>query len=507
MQKLYWPAQGNMLRSHFWRQGLVGLFLLLLVYNAFFITYAWQKHAAFQTAGFDLGNYEQALWNTLRGKPLALTTVPDITSNWQIHFEPVLLLIAPIYALFPTPRALIVLQTIFISLGAVPMFLLAQQKLSSPRAGLVFAVVYLLFPALQGALLFDFHAFALAATFISWALWFLFNRRYRLVLALALLAMACKENVSLLIFMLGGYIALAQRQWRWGVVVGGVAAAWFGLVNLVFIPWVSPVGENIHLERYSQWGDSMSQVIAGVILNPLEALPFMFSGDRLRYWLRLTMPVAFTALLDPLVLLLALPELVINTLSAYPPNYQLDRFHYSIAVVPFVVAASINGVARLVKAAAPKFKHVQPAFLQNSLLAMITLVTLIYQAQFGHTPIGRYFEWPAVNPHHQKATALLAQIPPQAAVAAQNNLAAHLSRRDWIFILPKWSQQNIRAEFVVFDIHSPLYPYEYIEHYCRDVEQFLTNPEYGLIVAGDGLLLFKRHAPDAATFTPIPFCQ
>ncbi|MCB0193891.1 MAG: DUF2079 domain-containing protein, partial [Anaerolineae bacterium] len=440
---------------------LYGLLVILILYNAFFITYAFKKHAAFQTAGLDLGNYEQVLWNTVHGRPMALTTMQNITSNWQIHFEPILMLIVPVYAFFPAPHTLIVLQTVTISLGAIPIFLLAKQKLSSPMAGLTFAVVYLLFPALQGALLFDFHAFALAATFISWALWFLFNRHYWPVLVLTLLAMACKENVALLVLMMGGYIALVQRQWRWGVTIGGIGAAWFGLVNLVFIPSVSPVGENIHLARYSQWGDSMSSVIMGVALNPLEVLRFMFSGDRLLYWVRLTMPVAFIALLNPLVLFMALPELVINTLSTYPPNYQLDQLHYSVAIVPFVVVAGINGVARLVEFAAPKFKHVSASFLQTILLALILFATLAYQVQFGHTPIGRYFDWPKVTEHHHQAETMLAQIPSEAAVAAQNNLVTRLSQREWIFILPKLSQADQQAEYIVVDMQSPLFPYDH----------------------------------------------
>ncbi len=485
---------------------IIVLSLLLIVYNAFFITYAIQKHAALQTAGFDLGNHSQAMRNTLLGHPLAITTMQNITSRWALHFEPTLLLLTPIYALSQQPQTLLIIQVIIVTLGAIPIFFIARQNLTSDIAGIVFALVYLFFPALQGALIFDFHAVTLAATFLSAALWCLHWQRYRLLLVAVILAMGCKENIPLLVLMMGGYIWLVQKQPKWGISTMGLAAFWFILANFVIIPFFSPIGENIHLHRYTQWGDSMGQVIVSLITRPLAVLGFIFSGDRLNYWLRLTMPVAFTALLDPLILLIALPEMFINTLSSYPPTYQLDRFHYSIIIVPFITVAGINGVARLVRWIGPKLRYARPKFLQNTLLGMILIVTLAYQLQFGHTPIGRYFEWPVITAHHRQAQEMLALIPPEAAVAAQNNLVPHISQRAWIFVLPKRSQQGQQAEYIAIDMSSPLYPYDFIETYCADIQTFLERSEYGLIYAEQDLLLFKRNAPNATTYTPRPPC-
>jgi uncharacterized membrane protein len=483
-----------------------GLLIIMVVYATFFTVYNLQQHAAFQTTGYDLGNYNQAMWNTLHGKPLAMTTMSSVSSRWALHFEPILLLIVPIYALLSRPETLLVFQIVVIALGAIPIFCMAQQGLKSNLAGFIFATLYLLFPALQAAVAFDFHAVTLASTFLSFALWFLATRRYRLLATMALLAMSCKEEISLLVLMMGVYVWLVQRQRRWGVTIIVVGVLWFALVNFVFIPVLSPTGENIHLTRYNRWGNSMGQVLGNLILYPSIPFGFMFSGDRLRYWLRTTMPVAFTAFLDPLTLLMAAPIMAVNTLSSYPPNYQLDRFHYSASVVPFVTVASINGLARLIKFAEPKFQHASPDFLRNALLAMVLLGTLAYQVQFGHTPMGRYFEWPTVTEHHHKAEAMLAQIPPQAAVAAQNNLVPHLSQRQWIFTLPKLAHRDKQADYIALDMRGSLNPYHFVEEYCAQISEFLASPDYGLIFADDGLLLFERDAPDIATFEPMSPC-
>jgi uncharacterized membrane protein len=244
-----------------------------------------------------------------------------------------------------------------------------------------------------------------------------------------------------------------------------------------------------------------------VLTRPDLVIQQVFAGDKRFYWIRLTVPTAFTALLDPFTLLMALPSLLINTLSTYPPNYQLDLYHSSAAVVPFVVVASINGLARLIRFAKPKFKHASPGFLRNALLAMVLLVTVAYQVQFGHTPIGRYFRWPIVTEHHYRAERMLAQIPPQAVVAAQNNLAPRLSQRQWIFILPNLSLRDKQPDYIALDMRGSLNPYHFVEEYCAHISEFLASPDYGLIFADDGLLLFNRDVPDSSTFEPMSPCQ
>jgi uncharacterized membrane protein len=318
--------------------------------------------------------------------------------------------------------------------------------------------------------------------------------------------MSCQEDAPLLTLMMSIYVIIIQRRWRIGTTIMTISLFWFMIANFVIIPTFSLEDDNIHLYRYQALGDTTSEIITTVLVRPDLVLPHIFAGDKKFYWIRLTMPTAFIALLDPFTLLITLPALLINTLSTYPPTYQLDRFHSSAPIVPFVVVAGINGLARLVKFAAPQFRHVKPFFLQNSLLAMILIVTFIYQFQFGHTPIGRYFDWPVVTEHHRTAEAMLAQISAQAVISAQNNLAPRLSQREWIFILPTVSKHGQQADYIAFDLQGDLVPYNFIEDYCRQLAEVLSSRNYGLIFAEDGLLLFKRGASDAATFESMPPC-
>ena len=99
---------------------------------------------------------------------------------------------------------------------------------------LLFAAVYLLVPALQSANLFDFHAVALAPTFFLFALYCLETKRWGGYALFALLAMSCKEDMPLLIAMLGLYALVIRREWIVGLATVGVAGAWF----LAAVGWI-----------------------------------------------------------------------------------------------------------------------------------------------------------------------------------------------------------------------------------------------------------------------------
>ncbi len=484
-----------------------GLLIIVVAYTAFFIAYSLQKHAAFQTAGFDLGNWDQIMWSMLHGRPFWFTQYPYVTNALGNHVEFILLLLFPLYGIHAGPETLLIFQPLFVSLGAIPIYWLARERLCSKVAGLVFAAVYLLYPALESAISFDFHSLTVAVPLLTYALWAMYTGHYRLFSVMAILAMSCKEDIPLLVLMMGLYILVVQRNPRIGLVTIGGSVAWFVIANYAIVPAFSLSADSIHLHRYSELGSSMSQVILTIATNPRRVVQVATAGDKLFYWIRFTMPVAFTALLDPLTLVLAAPLLFINTLGHYPPAYQLDLYHSSAPLAAYVTFASINGVARLNKFAESKFKHVSPGFLRGALVTMVLLVTLIYQVQFGHTAIGRYFKWPVVTEHHARAEKMLAQIPPQAAVAAQNDLVPRLSRRQWIFILPQISYMGKQADYIVLDMYSSLDLYPSVAAYCAQIRDLHTRPDFGLINADDGLLLFQRGAPDVTAFEPLPPCR
>ncbi len=211
--------------------GLVAM--LAVAFAAFFIIYTALAHAAYATHAEDLGIIDQALWNTTNGhghdlQQTICDVVDDITClgdvpRTAIHFEPILLFFAPVYALLPSPLILVTIQAIVVASGAFPAYWIASRRLRSPWAGLAFAALYLLSPALQAALGVDFHAVTLAAALLLFALYGVLARNDLLLWVACLFAMTTNEEIPLIVIMIGLSIALLQRRRRLGL---GLARCW-----------------------------------------------------------------------------------------------------------------------------------------------------------------------------------------------------------------------------------------------------------------------------------------
>jgi uncharacterized membrane protein len=478
------------------------LVIILCGFLLYFIAYVVFRHAAFDTAGYDLGNVSQSIWNTLRGKPLAMTTMPQITSRWALHFEPILLLLVPLYAVFPSPVMLTGLQVLVVAVGALPIFWLAGDLFGTDWAGVLYAGVYLMYPALQAAVVFDFHGVTLAATFLAFALWALLRGRYVVFGVASLMAMSCKEDVPLLVLMMGLYVLLIQRQWRVALASILVAVTWFVIANFVIIPAHSPIGDNIHIARYGELGSSMDKVIVSVLIRPLHVLAVAFETTRLPYWVLLTMPVAFTSFLDPALFLMALPSLAINTLSSNSATYTPDRFHYTAPVVPFIVVASISGVARLSRQLGRGDEKLRSVW-RNRMLIVVLAASLAYHLMAGYTPLRLGFRWPTPDAHDLVARRMLEKIPPQASVSAANSLVPRLANRSHIYIFPK----NEGAEYVAIDTQSSYFPFGDRDELCGEARQLLTGSDYGVIFFSDGLLLLQRDVPHQVEVSPDVICS
>ena len=74
-----------------------GLLLIIVLFAVFFGVLAVQQHRTFLTHALDIGNVDQALWNTARGDFLQFTLMAPVTSRLALHVEPILLAFVPFY--------------------------------------------------------------------------------------------------------------------------------------------------------------------------------------------------------------------------------------------------------------------------------------------------------------------------------------------------------------------------------------------------------------------------
>jgi uncharacterized membrane protein len=485
------------------------LILFIIIYSLFFTVQLILHYHSFGSRAQDLGNMDQTIWNTLHGRPFHQTNQPGANNRLSLHVEPILVPISLLYLFHSGPEILFLLQSVVVALGAIPVFALARLKLKNDGLALIFALIYLLFPAIQGATLLDFHAVTLAPTFLLAAFYFLETRRPGWFALFALLAAACKEEIALIVLLMGVYAFFFKQQRRLGVITVMLTGIWAFLAVFIIPPQFAGT-ENIHWGRFSHLGDSPLDIVLNLFRRPNLFLDHLQAVEALTYLRLLLTPTAFTALFSPITLLLALPSLGINLLSNFPPMQRVNSLIYAAPLVPAVIISSILGLdflRRTGERLATRF--IQPRStsplpwtnLFNLLLGAILLTAgLAYHFQFGYFPGGgQYRGWEEVTAHHRRAGPIIAQIPPDAALSAQDRLNPHASQRETLYIFDRLE----KADHIILDVTEDSWPLHPVELRHR-VDQFLENG-FGILAADDGYLLLANRPDNLPTTLPDRF--
>jgi uncharacterized membrane protein len=442
------------------------------------------RQDAFATGRFDLGNMVQAVWSTAHGDPLQVTDLQGgQVSRLGAHVDPILVLFAPLWWIWSSPDMLLVAQALAVGLGALPVFWLARKHLASARAGLGFALVYLLYPATGWLTLNEFHPVALATPLLLFAFWFLDEDRLLAFAVFAVAAAACKEEIPFVIAGFGVWYAVSRRRWVEGGAIAGLGIAWAAVATTVVIPHFNHGQTSDFYTRYSEVGGSPGGIVKTAFTHPGRLANAAFTGRDLHYVLQLLWPLAFLPLLSPLVLVAALPELAINVLSAVTTQTSI-HFHYTAGLIAPLVIATIFGAHRIGRNA-----YVVAA--TAVLVAVAGNYRLGPAPAWEHVPGGQRFQARAadVTAHDRIADQALRLIPKGAVVTATNSLGAHLSARRRVLSFPFIQD----ATWIAADETQPGYADRYAP--LATAEQLVwlrRNPEWKLVFERDGVLVFRR---------------
>jgi uncharacterized membrane protein len=462
----------------------VTLVAATVAYGAGYAALSVLRHRAFATGRFDLGNMVQAVWWTAHGHPLRMTNLHgDQISRLAAHVDPLLAVFGPLWWIWPSPDLLLVVQALAIAAGAFPVYWLARKHLRSARAGLGFALAYLLYPATGWLTLNEFHPVALATPLLLFAFWFLDNDRLLPFALCAVAAAASKEEIGLVVAGFGLWYALARRRTAAGLVIAALGFAWSAIAIGVVIPHFHTAGESDFYGRYSEVGGSAAGIVKTAFTHPGRIAHAAFSSRDLHYLLTLVAPLAGLCLLAPLVLIAALPELAINLLSATPTQTSI-HFHYTAGLIPPLVIAAVLGAKRLSRGTlAVAMVAVTAALVGNYLLGPIP--------GWRHVPGGSTYQATAarVTDHDRIAARALTLIPKSAVVSATNTLGAHLSARRRILSFPYVQD----ATWIAADETQPGYADRYAPlPTALALAALRRDPDWRLVFEQDGVLVFNR---------------
>ncbi len=462
------------------RARIRNLILLTTIACGYFVARKLHQYAAFQVAG-ELADFESIVWNTLQGRFFLKS--PAQISFFSEHFSPILLVLAPLYALFRSPVVLLIVQAVAAAAAVIPLYLLAVRWLKSDAIATAVSVAYIVSWLVQRGLMYDFHMEIFYPVLFLWALWASAARRWWVFFPMLLLALAVKEDAGLAALGLGGYLLVSRRQ-RQGLAVIGIAVLYLALVCGFVIPHFragGPKPSYAFLGYWSGYGTSARE-IATHMLDPLRHAAVLGTGPKLAKTLTLFSSFLFLPLLSwRAFVFLVLPNWFVLFSSDHELLYSIS-IYYGLLLTPFLFCATLVSLARIQHRWESRFHWLLPA-----LVALWLLVSL------GNSSLSKHVQPAYWNVAARTRTArhLIAAIPRQASVSAQVSLVSHLPVRTERYLLPRGID---RAAYLLFDTQTQPWPLtprenEALLDSLRQTGAWVTQAER------DGFVLLRRCDP------------
>jgi len=404
------------------------------LYAGVFGHLTWRQHANWGSLGFDTGIYDQGMWLLAHGRDPFITVRG--MDYWGHHVALIGYVFAPIYWLGGGVKAVTAIHTAWVAMGAVPLWLLARDRWGRRWEALAVPVAYLLHPAVQWVTWWLYHPDSLAITPLLFAWWLARAGRWRWFAVACVVAMACKEDVSLAVLVLGLVLVLrGQRRAGALTALGGVT--WFLICSKVIIPLRNDHAPPFYESYFPSLGASLGEILRNLVIHPSRAAKLLARPRNPDYALKMLGPAGFVLpFLAPLAFLVAGPQLGVNLLVEVQDGATIKSQYASLPIVGLFLGLT-EGLALLRR---------RPALLRVA-AAWLVACAVIGSQLWGLAPYSRDFRIGVWRDQPRSNVAQLdrayALVPPQAGVAASWNMVTQFTHRPVVYEYPNpWVSSN-----------------------------------------------------------------
>lgn len=492
----------NKVEGPWWRRSVVHAPVLaaMVVHVVMFSFLTVRRDRALWSATVDLGIFKEALWNTLHGRPLHSATVGY--SFLGEHFSPVLFLLVPLYALWPSSETLLVVQAGAISLSAWPVYRLGLVNGLGRGLSTVLATSMIFAPAMQSSMMYDFHMDLLGVPAWAWAILAAHERRWGVLSVAAAFLCSVKEEafVPLVGLALAMYFGDPARRKLPAVLLGGGAVLYCVLAIVVLMKHFGPppgvpvymggVGATNEtykfLRNFAHLGGHPAGPVGALLTRPLQFVLWMFTEGRFTTLCALWTPVLFAPLLAGPRMFLMTPLGML--LLSDNPEITVLSYHYGAMQHPGVYAAGIYGMGVLLACVGER----NGAQLRRALAMGVAVATVVLLGLHPRSVLSDSYshDQQHVTEHVRAFDRLVARIPSDAAVSASSFGGPRLSNRREIDLFPRGLD---RARFALVDLQRPAWPTSVA---ARDeaILGMLRSGQWGAVAWESGVVLLERGA-------------
>ena len=428
-----------------------GMALVLALSLVTFATFAWMNLRGYQglRLGYkDSGMFATILYNTLHGRLFFADSIAVVSKHYLgRHFSPGLLLLVPVFWLFPWHETLLVLHALFLTMASIPVYLTARRVSGSTFVGAMLACGYLVAAPLSHTNWgnsYGFQPYSMVVLVVAWTLWALVARRWGWLALCVVLGLLLEEQYALILVGLGAWLAVGacgvarRRDWRLAAVLVALGLVWFSFAVFSWMPWFG--GGRVAERYYDYLGDTPLKMAAALPRALLQALA---DWNRWEYLVHLLLPVGFLALAAPRMLLVGAPLFLVIILAGNPAKYSIILGHQG-TLLPVIAMAAAAGARRLTRsrwlrrAFALQTKTPSPEAMVAGLGVMVVAAAAGSGYFFAMSPLSRVYPRKTFEVSYRDG--LLQQVTqlvsPDASVCATFRAASHFAVRQHLYLYP-----------------------------------------------------------------------
>ncbi|MDO8736512.1 MAG: DUF2079 domain-containing protein [Thermoleophilia bacterium] len=408
-----------------------------------------------------------------------------------IHASFIWYLVYPLYIVWPRYEWLLTISNLALALAAIPLYLITKQYLGR-GAGLLITLVYLfnrtIFsqPGIADITEERFLPVLLLTAFYFWT-----RKKFWPFLGFACLALTVREDMGIVLALLGVYSLIARRDWKWWLAPIVIGGGWFVVMVKWFIPSMNPFSEATRpLIIYSSLGENGSEIIKTLLFRPWRVIKVLFSDSaHLASLYGLWQSFGFGVTFLSASMIIAGPALAETLLIPQP---SLSHFNV-IAIAAALFPSMILGTARLEAFTRKRWNQ--------SVAIPLLLLTLFSTAALSYTWFspGKY----EARYNYDTAMAIMSAIPPDTSVILPDYMIIKAQPgqdvRGYYQVPYEISQDGsltIEQEYVVVDEDIPevWQGNRYYEGVMSVRDLIAGNPDFELLVDQDDLRLFRNRA-------------
>ena len=480
-------TQPNRTTDAIWKRRVA---LFLAGYTLLFFWLAYRKFTFYTDNSADTSIITHGIWATLHGQ-----LFPDYTLEmcyFGDHASYVLLTMLPIYWLVPTVPTLLFLQSLFIAVSGIPMFLIARRVLASSWAAFFIMAAFLMFPTVVSQHVNTIHDTQFIIVFLLGAFYFYQVERFGWFVLFAALSCLGKENVPLTVMVFGVYALLQRRHWKWVVTPLVLGAAAMVVVFKLIMPPLRAGKPYRSFGYFGALGQSPGEVLETLLSKPGLFFGTLFSPDRILFLIQLLQPLVIILPFLSLAVIFIAPDLLINLLveNAAP---RVIQWHYNLTVAAFLFVAvifSIRKVAGWLETRQGKAPYA----------VGIGVLLLCLSAS-------QWILWFNPNdyrqpPQYEALRGALATVPENASVLVPQTMLANVANRwnfntiqHWLFYRrPTDPQRIFDFQYVIIDRNER--PGRWAAVPEEALKAFAASPNHELIYDNGNVVVFRRKGED-----------